>query len=80
MFKIAFYQMFDNFNVNLRKNMYSMYSYSGIRSIERTLRIWGFHVVVLWSTEKKCTKIRAAREYFSFFNQSYSCFFTLSLP
>ena len=34
--------MFDNFNVNLRinqriLNLYSMYSYSGIRSIERTL-------------------------------------------
>ena len=35
--------MFDNFNVNLRQkgricNLYSMYSFSGIRSIERTLR------------------------------------------
>ena len=34
--------MFDNFNVNLRKkkrisNLYSMYSYSEIRSIKRTL-------------------------------------------
>ena len=36
--------MFDNFNVNLRKNegisnLYSVYSYSGIRSIERILRL-----------------------------------------
>ena len=36
--------MFDNFNVNLRKNegtsnLYSVYSYSGIRSIELTLRL-----------------------------------------
>ena len=35
--------MFDNFNVNLRKkqrisNLYSIYSYSEIRSIERTLK------------------------------------------
>ena len=36
--------MFDNFNVNLRKkqrisNLYSIYSYSGILSIERTLSV-----------------------------------------
>ena len=47
MFKIAFKQIFNNINVNPRKkqrisNFYSMYSYSGIRSIERALNFVKF--------------------------------------
>ena len=45
-------------------------------------KIWGFYVVALWSTAKKCMEIRAARaaRVFSLFKPSYARFVALSLP